>query len=132
MSDPDPNEHITKYFTRKEIACRCGCGFCDPTSELKQLLDAIRTALGSPLFATSICRCPKHNAEVGGVPNSYHTQGMAADVCVPGMKLLDLLRLIRKTMDQLYGVRKGGIGYYYQQKFIHIDNRPMRTYWTEK
>lgn len=36
--------------------------------------------LGKPIYVNSGYRCPRHNAAVGGVPNSQHMRGEAADI----------------------------------------------------
>ena len=43
-------------------------------------LDPIREKWQSPIYITSGYRCPMLNRKVGGVENSYHTRGMAADI----------------------------------------------------
>ena len=74
-----------KWFKLGEIACRC-CGQL-PTSMreniealVSEVLDPARERLGRPVVVNSGYRCPKHNAEVGGVANSQHMKGEAADV----------------------------------------------------
>lgn len=47
---------------------------------VEQVLDPIREHWGSPIFVTSGYRCPLLNKKVGGVANSYHLRGMAADI----------------------------------------------------
>ena len=47
---------------------------------VEQVLDPLREHWGSPIFITSGYRCPALNRKVGGVANSYHTRGMAADI----------------------------------------------------
>ena len=44
------------------------------------VLDPIRERWQSPIYITSGYRCPALNKKVGGVENSYHTRGMAADI----------------------------------------------------
>jgi hypothetical protein len=44
------------------------------------VLDPIREKWQSPIYITSGYRCPALNRKVGGVENSYHTRGMAADI----------------------------------------------------
>ena len=59
-----------------------------PTAEalknLEQLvcnvLDPIRERWQSPIYINSGYRCPVLNRKVGGVENSYHVRGMAADI----------------------------------------------------
>jgi hypothetical protein len=46
---------------------------------------ASATRSASPSASRRPTRCPKHNAEVGGKPNSWHAQAAAADIQVDGM-----------------------------------------------
>lgn len=71
---------LSKHFSRSELACRCCCNRCEIKPELLNLLEKIRSLLESPIFINSGYRCPTHNKKVGGVPNSWHTQGIAADI----------------------------------------------------
>lgn len=60
----------------------------NPTSEVvanitalvDNVLDPLRDAYGSPLLVTSGYRCKALNRAVGGVANSDHLRGMAADI----------------------------------------------------
>ena len=45
-----------------------------------QLLDPIREAWGEPIVVSSGYRCKQLNALVGGVKNSHHILGCAADI----------------------------------------------------
>ena len=47
---------------------------------IEQVLDPIRERWQSPIYITSGYRCPALNRKVGGVENSYHVRGMAADI----------------------------------------------------
>lgn len=49
-------------------------------SVLAEFLDGIREAWGSAIRVSSGFRCPKLNEAVGGVPNSCHQYGWAADL----------------------------------------------------
>lgn len=44
------------------------------------VLDPIREAWGKPIRVNSGYRCPELNRHVGGVSNSQHVKGMAADL----------------------------------------------------
>lgn len=71
------------YF-KTETACHC-CGIDNPDIGLLQKLNFMRELYGKPIRATSICRCVKHNIEVGGRSKSSHIttetmQGKAADL----------------------------------------------------
>lgn len=76
-------EYVSKYFKREETECHCGCGGNVVNPLLLKKLDALRELVGGPLYISCAYRCPKHNAEVGGVSNSQHTLGNAADVQTP-------------------------------------------------
>lgn len=86
---------MTNYF-EKEIPCKC-CGISNANRDLVFRLNAMREIHGFPITATSICRCVKHNLEVGGKTNSAHIttdeiEGKAADIfCKDGNDKLDLV-----------------------------------------
>jgi uncharacterized protein YcbK (DUF882 family) len=50
--------------------------------------------------------------------NSYHTKGQAVDIRLPGLKTSALRRAA-------YELKMGGIGYYPQRGFVHIDVGPV-------
>ena len=50
---------------------------------VEQLLDPIRRRYGAPIIVTSGFRCPVLNTAVGGVANSHHIIGCAADIVAP-------------------------------------------------
>lgn len=64
-----------------------------PTEEIIQnlqygvdmVLDPLRRLYGKPIIITSGYRCPELNKKVGGVANSWHTQGNAADIHVASL-----------------------------------------------
>jgi uncharacterized protein YcbK (DUF882 family) len=47
-------------------------------------LEELRAKLNAPIIITSGYRCEKHNRDVGGVRNSQHLYGNAADILVKG------------------------------------------------
>ena len=51
---------------------------------VKKVLDPLRAAYGMPIKVTSGYRCPELNKAVGGVSNSVHQLGYAADLQVGG------------------------------------------------
>jgi uncharacterized protein YcbK (DUF882 family) len=96
---------------------------------LLDLLHAIGTELKNqrPLHVISGYRSLKNNTLLRrrGKPaskNSYHLRGKAADICIPGCQLSAL----RGVSAQLKG---GGVGYYPQAGFLHVDVGPIR-YWS--
>ena len=52
---------------------------------------------------------------------SYHMEGMAADVIIPGVSAREL-RNFAKTLQA------GGVGYYGRRAFVHIDVGPVRSW----
>lgn len=78
-----------KYFTREEFRCQCKGKYCngfpvEPQEKMVRTVDEIRRRLGAPVTIVesggSGVRCPVHNANVGGVANSNHLTGNAADL----------------------------------------------------
>ncbi len=57
----------------------------------------------------------------GVAKDSYHMKGKAVDIYVPGVKL-------RKLKDIAVGLGQGGVGYYPNSNFIHIDVGPVRSW----
>jgi putative chitinase len=77
---------------------------------------AVRNAWGRPLGVTSLFRPEPINREVGGVPNSFHVQGLAMDIYPVGLPL--------QTLYQWLIVRwTGGFGDGRDRGFIHLDRR---------
>lgn len=112
---------LSKHFTEKELGCRCGCG-CRVTPGLVDLLESIRAVVGLPILVNSGYRCEARNAREGGVPNSYHVQGMAADIRCSGMTADALWRQVRDLAIQGRLPTLGGLGRYTGR--IHVDVRP--------
>lgn len=48
------------------------------------VLEPLRVAMNEPIKIGSGYRCRKLNKAVGGVDNSQHTKGQAADLCIDG------------------------------------------------
>ena len=81
-----------KYFTIEELTRSDTAGRCridnTPTPEsianmrrlVETVLDPARERLGKAIYVNSGYRCSELNRKVGGVANSYHLQGRAADL----------------------------------------------------
>lgn len=65
------------------------------------VLDPARSELNAPITVTSGYRCPELNNAVGGVGNSQHVTGCAADLqCKDLQRLFDILKT-NPHIDQL-------------------------------
>jgi len=69
----------------------------------KTVFEPVRALVG-PLHVNSGYRCPALNSLVGGVVNSYHQLGLAADVVPVRMELEEAMRLISD------GMKSGALG----------------------
>lgn len=100
-------------------------GRMDP--RLFDQLHALQRALGAAgrFQVISGYRCPSTNATLrntrgGGVAsNSLHLQGRAIDVRLPGVPLAEL-------RDAALELRAGGVGYYPDSQFVHVDTGRVR------
>lgn len=71
-------------------------------------------------------RSPKTNLMLarlsdGVAKNSYHCKGMAIDIRLPSSPL-------SSVYDVALAMRKGGVGYYPDSEFVHVDVGPVRTW----
>ena len=79
------------------------------------MLQLARTIAGVSFHVNSGYRTQAHNAEVGGVANSAHTRGYAADIAVTASTKQTILLALQQA-----GFKRIGIG----NTFIHADNDP--------
>ena len=89
-----------------------------------QLLDPIREAWGKPIIVSSGYRCKELNALVGGVKNSHHLLGCAADI-IAGNKA-DHRRLFKliQQMQQQGQIRFTQLIWEGDGRWIHISYVP--------
>ena len=117
-----------RYFTRAEFRCPCGrCGGfpVEPQESMVRTVNEIRHRLGVPVSVVdgggSGVRCASHNAEVGGVANSQHLYGLAADLHSAASPAE-----MKAAAEDVMG-RTGGIGLYGWG--IHVDTRQGYARW---
>lgn len=114
-----------KYFSRKEFRCKCGkCGGypVEPSWDLVEVLEKIRTHFGVPVTVNSGVRCETHNKNVGGASKSQHLYGTAADIAVKGVAPTKVAEYAETLLPNT-----GGIGRY--NTFTHIDVRSVKSRW---
>jgi len=113
-----------KYFKLEEFKCPC-CGEVHMDDKFLSMLDLARTIAGIPFVITSGYRCKKHNKEIGGVPDSAHTKGLASDIRVNNSieRYMIVISLLQAGFNRI------GIG----SDFIHVDcdeSKPQYVIWT--
>ena len=114
----------SRHFSFDELACRC-CGFVHFEAEALARLEALRVALGVPFSPSSACRCPIHNARVGGAALSQHR----ADELRPATAIdIPLVAPKARLIEIARGVGFRGLGVSYRT-FLHVDNRLRPAQW---
>lgn len=61
----------------------------------------------------------------GAREGSFHVYGMAVDIVVPSLNILQLGNLGRM-------LKAGGVGYYFHDGFVHLDVGPVGRVWVER
>ena len=118
------NLKVAKYFKLSEFSCPC-CKRVMLHPKLLGKLVEVRKILERPVYITSGYRCSKYNRKVGGIVNSYHCIGLAADIRVKDINLITLLEICEN-------IDFAGIGLYEKKNFLHLDVRPTkRSRWRE-
>lgn len=97
----------------------------DNLNKLADYLDIIREKLGKPILISSGFRCPVLNKAVGGVANSQHQKGLAADLVCADMESLE--KVLRETggFDQLIKEhRKGSNSFWFHVSVCSRNGKP--------
>lgn len=119
---------VTKDFYWKEFESRDGATMPATVKKnitlLAQSLQALRDKIGKPILINSGYRSPSHNKRIGGVPNSQHTLGKAADIKVHGLSPKQVAEEIEKLI-KAGKMKEGAIGVY--STFVHYDIRGLRV-----
>ena len=118
------NLKVARHFKLSEFACPC-CNHVMLHPKLLGKLVELRNVLERAVYITSGYRCPRYNQKIGGVVNSYHCIGLAADIKVRNINLISLLEICEN-------IDFNGIGFYEKKDFLHLDVRPTkRARWRE-
>ncbi len=121
-----PKGPIVEHFTWEEARCR-HCGLVPDLAAVRataEWLEHVRWTLGRPLHVLSWCRCPRHNAAIGGVPSSFHLKGWAVDFTCQDLTPAQVRAILAPLHRE--GGFIGGLGAY--AGWTHIDRGPFRTW----
>jgi uncharacterized protein YcbK (DUF882 family) len=112
--------HVMRDFRTGDVH------FMDP--QLLDLMHALSKTVetAQPFQIISGYRSPKTNAmlheqSAGVAVNSFHMRGMATDIRLPDVSLSHLHKAA-------LAMQRGGVGYYPESDFIHVDIGPVRTW----
>ena len=115
-----------KYFTYEEFDSPDVQGSGQlMNEELLNMLDIVRKKYGKSIVINSGYRTAKHNAKVGGTPESSHTKGLAVDIaCNNSTDRFKLEGILREVGFKRIGIAK---------TFIHADidkDKAQNVLWT--
>ena len=123
---------LTNNFNLAEFESKCGRPMPDDVRQniqkLANSLQVLRDHLKRPIQINSAYRSPEHNAKIGGVRNSQHVQGKAADIAVQGMTTRQVATEIEKLIASGQ-MLQGAIGIY--PTFVHYDIRKNKVRWSK-
>lgn len=128
---------ITKHFTLEELCASAtakarGIENKPTVQQIVALvylacyvLEPLREAMHEPIPISSGFRCEQLNRAVGGVSNSQHMKGQAADLCIggdmkKGRKWFDYIKT-HLNFDQLIWEHSRSGTYWVHVSFVHPD-----------
>ena len=121
---------MTKNFSKEEFDCNDGSempiNIYHNMVKVANQLQTLRNFLNKPIHINSAYRSEEYNASIGGVSNSQHIMGRAADIVIKGMTPIEVSEVIEdliKKGDML----QGAIGIY--SSFVHYDIRGTKARW---
>lgn len=117
------DHQLSENFRLGEFACRDGTPVVLVHPALVEHLQRLRNYAGGPVEVLSGFRTGAYNKKIGGVDNSRHMYGMAADVVVDGMTPEEVA-----TWAEEEGF--GGVGRYPNEGFTHLDVYGQSRRWT--
>ena len=128
---------ITKHFTLEELCASATAKArgIENKPQVQQIialvylavyvLEPLRMAMNEPIPISSGFRCERLNRAVGGVSNSQHTKGQAADLCIGGdiEKGKRWFSWIKNHLkfDQLIWEHSSNGTYWVHVSFVHPD-----------
>ena len=124
---------MTKNFSKEEFDCNDGSempiNIYHNMVKVANQLQILRNHLGKPIQINSAWRSEEYNASIGGVKNSHHIMGRAADIVVRDLNPTEVYNTIEELIEK-GEILQGGLGLY--DTFVHYDIRGERARWDFK
>jgi uncharacterized protein YcbK (DUF882 family) len=124
---------MTKNFSKEEFDCNDGSempiNIYHNMVKVANQLQILRNYLGKPIQINSAWRSEEYNASIGGVKNSQHIMGRAADIVVRDLTSTEVYNTIEELIEK-GEILQGGLGLY--DTFVHYDIRGERARWDFK
>lgn len=121
ISTFDQKLKVSEHFRAGEFACtEEDAIFID--EELVRILEQVRQHFGRPVIITSGYRNKAHNLKVGGVTDSMHKLGMAADFRVMGTEATEVYDYLNQQYPYTLGIGK-------YPNWVHLDTRFKKSRW---
>jgi len=121
---------MTKNFSKEEFDCNDGSempiNIYHNMVKVANQLQILRDELKKPIHINSAYRSEDYNKQIGGVKNSQHIMGRAADIAIKGMTPIEVSKVIERLISN-GDMLQGGIGIY--SSFVHYDIRGERRRW---
>ena len=121
---------MTKNFSKEEFDCNDGSempiNVYHNMVKVANQLQTLRDYIGKPIQVNSAWRSEEYNASIGGVKNSQHIMGRAADIVIKGMTPIEVSKVIERLISN-GDMLQGGLGIY--SSFVHYDIRGERRRW---
>jgi uncharacterized protein YcbK (DUF882 family) len=123
-------KQLTKNFAKSEFESHDGAVMPDDVQkniiELAVNLQTLRDKVNATIKINSGYRSPAWNKKVGGVQDSQHVLGKAADIVVQGFTPIQIAQTI-EALIAAGKMKQGGIGIY--PNFVHYDVRGTKARW---
>jgi uncharacterized protein YcbK (DUF882 family) len=121
---------MTKNFSKEEFDCNDGSempiNIYHNMVKVANQLQTLRDYIGKPIQVNSAWRSEEYNASIGGVKNSQHIMGRAADIVIKGMTPIEVSKIIEELISK-GDMLQGGLGIY--SSFVHYDIRGEKARW---
>jgi uncharacterized protein YcbK (DUF882 family) len=121
---------MTKNFTKEEFDSNDGSempiNIYHNIVKVANQLQVLRDYLKKPININSGYRSEEYNKAIGGVPDSQHLMGRAADITIKGISANEVYETIEKLITNGH-ILQGGLGLY--DNFVHYDIRGSRARW---